>query len=123
MSWAAGALTNCLSAAQLGRPCSLATAACASCRLGNSPAARRRFASSLRYRRLGRPGSERDPPVMAVLPSRPGSACIGQERLAVPKFPTTGELAALPADPGAAGTTNPDDTRGGARSVYVTGSV
>src|SRR5580700_1708281 len=47
---------------------------------------------------------------MAVLPSRPGSACFGRERLAVDRSRATGELAALPADPEAAGTTRPDDT-------------
>ena len=43
----------CFSRAQLGRPCSRAMAAWASCRVANSPAARRRFASSFRWRRLG----------------------------------------------------------------------
>ena len=40
----------------------------------------------------------------------PGSACYGRERLAVDRSYATGELAALPADPGAAGTTNADVT-------------
>ena len=62
----------CFSAAQLGRPCSHAIAAWASCRVGNSPTARRRLASSRKNRRLGRAGSERDPPDTAALPSRPG---------------------------------------------------
>ena len=96
----------CFSPAQLGRLCSRAMAAWASCRVPNSPAARRRFASSFRNRRLGRTGSERDPPDMAVLPSRPGSACFGRERLAVVYVDATGELAALSADPEAAGTTS-----------------
>jgi hypothetical protein len=52
---------SCLSAVQLGRPYSQAIAACASWSEGNSPAARRRFASSFRYRRLGRLGSRRGP--------------------------------------------------------------
>ena len=39
---------NCLSAVQLGWPCSRAMASCASFRAGNSPAARRRRASSFR---------------------------------------------------------------------------
>jgi hypothetical protein len=47
---------------------------------------------------------------MAALPSRPGSACVGRERLAVDRSYATGELAALPADPEAAGTTNADST-------------
>src|SRR5690349_4405105 len=47
---------------------------------------------------------------MAALPSRPGSACVGRERLAVDRSLATGELAALPADPEAAGTTNADST-------------
>src|SRR6516165_7373816 len=78
----------------------------ASCKAGNSPAATRRLASSLRWRRFGRPGSERElaGPGMAVLPSRPGSACFGRERLAVERSHAPGELAALPADPEAAGT-------------------
>jgi nitrogen-specific signal transduction histidine kinase len=49
---------------------------------------------------------------MAALPSRPGSACVGRERLAVDRSYATGELAALPADPEAAGTTKADDTPG-----------
>src|ERR1035438_7981724 len=84
--------------------------ACASCRAGNSPAASRRLASSRRYRRLGRPGSARDQPDMAALPSRPGSAYAGRERLAIHCVDVTGELAALSADPEAAGTTNVDAT-------------
>src|SRR5215469_15341482 len=47
---------------------------------------------------------------MAVLPSRPGSACFGRERLAVERRHAPGELAALPADPEAAGTTASDGT-------------
>jgi hypothetical protein len=47
---------------------------------------------------------------MAALPSRPGSAYFGQERLAVNRINVTGELAALPADPEAAGTTIADVT-------------
>src|SRR5271155_3339463 len=42
---------------------------------------------------------------MAVLPSRPGSARFGRERLTVDRSHAPGELAALPADPAAAGTT------------------
>src|SRR5580704_3089676 len=93
----------------------------ASCRVGNSPAARRRLASTLRWRRLGRPGSERDPPGMAVLPSRPGSARFGRERLAVDRSHAPGELAALPADPAAAGATVRHRTprvAGGARGFW-----
>src|SRR5580692_990434 len=47
---------------------------------------------------------------MAVLPSRPGSACFGRERLAVDRRCAPGELAALSADPEAAGTTASDGT-------------
>src|SRR5580658_2874275 len=47
---------------------------------------------------------------MAVLPSRPGSARFGRERLAVESSHTPGELGALPADPEAAGTTGVDGT-------------
>src|SRR5580693_9071536 len=110
-AWLSGVvLTRCLSAAQVGTPYSRAMAAWASCSAGNSPAARRRFASSLRYRRLGWAGSERDPPDMAALPSRPGSARFGQERLAVDHSHAAGELAALSADPEAAGTTDANNT-------------
>src|SRR4029077_5592824 len=103
-----------------------AMAVWASCKVANPPAARRRFASSFRWRKLGRAGSVRDGSVldggvrdgsirddgerMAALPSRPGSARVGRERLAVDRSYTTGELAALPADPEAAGTTKADDT-------------
>ena len=79
-------LMRCLSAVQLGWPYSQAMASCASCRAGNSPAARRRFASSFRYRRLGRPGSGRVDVLvlgMAALPHARWSARSGQERLAV----------------------------------------
>jgi len=95
-------LMSCLSAVQLGWPCSQAMASCASCRAGNSPAARRRFASSFRYRRLGRPGSGRVD--AAALPHARWSAQSGQERLAVDRHHTAGELAALPADLEASGT-------------------
>jgi len=47
----------CFSRAQLGWPCSRAMAVWASCKVANSPAARRRFASSFRWRKLGRVGS------------------------------------------------------------------
>src|ERR1035438_6683924 len=77
---------------------------------GNSAAAWRRLASSRKYRRLGRLGSERDPPDTAVLPSRPGSAYFGRERLAIDRLDVTGELEALSADPAAAGTTTMDRT-------------
>jgi len=66
---------RCLSAVQLGWPCSQAMASWASCRAGNSPAARRRFASSFRYRRLGRDGRGRvDVLGMAALPHARWSA-------------------------------------------------
>jgi hypothetical protein len=40
----------------------------------------------------------------------PGVRFVGRERLAVDRSLATGELAALPADPEAAGTTNADST-------------
>jgi hypothetical protein len=60
---------------------------------------------------------------MAALPSRPGSAGYGRERLAVDRSYATGELAALPADPEAAGTTNADATPMSDRIVPITTSV
>ena len=72
----------CLSAVQPGRPCSRAMAAWASCRVANSPAARRRLASSLRCRRLGRAGSVRAGDVRSDMGSpslRPGSAGSGRK--------------------------------------------